>query len=160
LHLSREADRRRARLRHAAKQRPRHSRLALIEAGGHVVPRARRGPWPDECGLSNSIPDCLRCGVCCHSNLDTYVRLTGDDWARLGVEAGRVAHFIGNRAYMRMSERGHCAALDVLTAADGTRQFFCTIYDKRPQVCRDLGRGSPECEGELAGKAVRVAGGV
>ena len=107
-----------------------------------------------------SIPtiDCLRCGVCCHSNLDTYVRLTGDDWARLGADVERVAHFIGNRAYMRMKEGGAgcCAALDVRTTADGVREFFCTVYERRPQVCRDLARGSPECEGERATKAHRV----
>ncbi|MBC8041760.1 MAG: YkgJ family cysteine cluster protein [Opitutaceae bacterium] len=118
--------------------------------------RACRGSWPGGCGLSNPITDCLRCGVCCHSKLDTYVRLTGDDWERLGAEADHVAHFIGNRAYMRMSERGHCAALDVRVTADGAREFFCTVYEKRPQICRDLARGSPECEGERLAKGERV----
>jgi Fe-S-cluster containining protein len=109
--------------------------------------------------LNNPITDCLRCGVCCHSKLETYVRLSGDDWERLGAETERVAHFIGNRAYMRISEPGRCAALDVRTAADGARAFFCTVYERRPQVCRDLGRGSPECEGELMAKAERVSAG-
>lgn len=103
-------------------------------------------------GLSIPTHDCLRCGICCHGNLDTYVRVSGADWERLGADAGRVAHFIGHRAYMRMSGRGHCAALDVRVATDGSREFFCTVYDKRPQVCRDLGRGSPECEAELLRK--------
>jgi hypothetical protein len=88
--------------------------------------------------------------------LDTYVRVTGDDWERLGADADRVAHFVGNRAYMRMSAAGHCAALEVRTAADGAREFFCTVYERRPQVCRDLARGSPECEGERATKAQRL----
>jgi hypothetical protein len=83
------------------------------------------------------------------------VRVTGADWDRLGVEAERVAHFIGNRAYMRMND-GHCAALDVRVTADGTREFFCTVYEQRPQTCRDLNRGSPECEGELATKGMRL----
>lgn len=96
--------------------------------------------------------DCLRCGVCCFSKLDAYARVTGDDWARLGADAERLAHFIGHRAYMRMSD-GHCAALRVRgTPREGT-EFFCTVYENRPQVCRDLARGSPECEGELATKA-------
>jgi uncharacterized protein len=105
-----------------------------------------------------SIPntDCLHCGVCCHSNLDTYVRVAGADWERLGVDAERVAHFIGNRAYMRMSG-GHCAALVVRAAEDGAREYFCTVYAARPHVCRDLARGSPECEGEWATKGARVA---
>ncbi|HEY9250608.1 MAG TPA: YkgJ family cysteine cluster protein, partial [Rariglobus sp.] len=109
--------------------------------------------------MSHSITDCLRCGVCCHSTLDTYVRVTGADWERLGVDAERVAHFIGHRAFMRMNG-GHCAALLVRHAAEdpaGGREFFCTVYDRRPQVCRDLARGSPECEGEHATKGARVA---
>lgn len=113
--------------------------------------------------MSTQTNDCLRCGVCCHSNLDTYVRVSGDDWERLGAEAERVAHFIGNRAFMRMKAgaaggAGYCAALEVREKAEGAggREFFCTVYERRPQVCRDLARGSPECEGELAAKAERV----
>jgi hypothetical protein len=87
--------------------------------------------------------------------LNTYVRVTGADWERLGVNAERVAHFIGHRAYMRMEE-GHCAALAVRSAADGGREFFCTVYALRPQVCRDLARGSPECDGERLSKEHRV----
>ncbi|MBC8009539.1 MAG: YkgJ family cysteine cluster protein [Burkholderiales bacterium] len=102
---------------------------------------------------------CLRCGVCCYSHLETYVRVTGDDWTRLGPDADRHAHFIGHRAYLRMSE-GHCAALETRPDPDhpGVVQHVCTIYERRPQICRDLARGSPECEGELALKADRVAG--
>lgn len=97
---------------------------------------------------------CLRCGVCCFSRLDTYVRLTGADWARLGADAERVAHFIGHRAYLRM-ENGRCAALAVRDSPEKGREFFCSVYERRPQVCRDLARGSPECEAELALKKGR-----
>lgn len=85
------------------------------------------------------------------------MRVTGDDWSRLGEAAERFAHFAGagNAAFMRMRE-GHCAALDVRHAADGGTEFFCSIYDRRPQVCRDLARGSPECDGERAVKGARV----
>lgn len=79
------------------------------------------------------------------------MRVTGADWSRLGDEAERLAHFIGNRAYMRMAE-GRCAALEPRRAGDGATEYFCTVYARRPQVCRELGRGSPECEGELARK--------
>jgi len=84
------------------------------------------------------------------------VRVTGGDWERLGADAERVARFIGNRAYMRMAAGGHCAALEVRATADGAREFFCTVYERRPQVCRDLARGSPECAGERELKAARV----
>lgn len=110
----------------------------------------------------NAVEDsaaCLRCGVCCFSRLETYVQVSGDDWSRLGEDAERLAHFIGHRAYMRMAD-GRCAALETRTAegvdgAAGAREFFCTIYERRPQVCRDLARGSPECAGEIALKGGR-----
>lgn len=99
--------------------------------------------------------DCRRCGVCCFSELPTYVRVTGEDWTRLGPNAERVAHFLGHRAYMRL-EAGHCAALQVRAGTGGGRDYFCSIYEARPQVCRDLLRGSPECQGELGAKADRT----
>ena len=98
---------------------------------------------------------CLRCGVCCFSRLETYVRVSGADWDRLGPDAGRWAHFIGHRAYLRMRE-GRCAALETRTMADGAPEHFCTIYERRPQVCRDLARGSPQCEAERTLKADRA----
>lgn len=94
-------------------------------------------------------PDCRACGACCFSPSDRFVSITGADWSRLGAEAERLAHFVGNRAFMRMSG-GHCAALEVRRAEDGGRDFFCTIYAMRPEICRQLERGSPECLGERA----------
>ena len=96
-------------------------------------------------------PDCLRCGACCHSPAERFVRVTGADWARLGDAAERLAHFIGrgNEAYMRMTA-GHCAALAIRLDANQQAEYFCTIYERRPQICRDLARGSPECDGERA----------
>jgi Fe-S-cluster containining protein len=99
----------------------------------------------------NTPDDCRHCGVCCFSTLESYVRVTGDDWTRLGEGAEQVAHFVGNRAFMRMRE-GHCAALELRHAEDGAEEFFCSIYERRPQICRDLARGSPECAGERAVK--------
>lgn len=96
--------------------------------------------------------DCLRCGACCFSPAENYVRVTGEDWARLGDEADRLARFVGHRAFMRM-KAGHCAALEVRRSGETDVEYFCTIYDRRPQICRDLARGSPECEGELVRKA-------
>jgi hypothetical protein len=100
--------------------------------------------------------DCLRCGVCCFSRLETFVRVTGADWSRLGADAVRVAHFIGHRAYMKMTAE-RCAALELRRNAEGATEFFCTVYENRPQVCRDLARGSPQCAGERVAKRGRVA---
>ena len=104
--------------------------------------------------MNPAVPaDCLTCGVCCFSRLEAYVRVTGEDWERLGDLAESHARFIGHRAYMRM-ESGRCAALRV---ERDTGRYFCTVYERRPQVCRDLGRGSPECLGELVNKSDRTA---
>ena len=100
---------------------------------------------------------CLRCGVCCFSRLETYVRVDGEDWSRLGEDAEEAAHFVGHRAYLRMRD-GRCAALRERRAEDGSRESWCAIYEKRPRVCRELGRGSPECEAERALKGGRTAG--
>ena len=45
-----------------------------------------------------------------------------------------------------------CIALAIDPA---TGSFACSIYETRPQVCRDLERGSSGCRGELATKADR-----
>jgi Fe-S-cluster containining protein len=100
-----------------------------------------------------SLPECMECGVCCFSTLERYVEVKGSDYARLGDDAEHVAHFIGNRAYMRIVD-GHCAALAIDVEQ---RRYRCTVYDRRPAVCRDLERGSPACEGERVTKEQRPA---
>jgi Fe-S-cluster containining protein len=95
--------------------------------------------------------DCLRCAACCFSELYDYVRVTGDDFARLGPDAERMTVFIGNRAFMRMTH-GHCAAL-VPDAESGT--LSCSVYDRRPTTCRELERGGPACAGERWAKGDR-----
>ena len=97
------------------------------------------------------LPACLACGTCCFSLLDTFVRVTGDDHARLANRAEELVWFEGNRAYMRMVD-AHCGALE-LDARSG--QFVCGAYDTRPQVCRDLARGSGACLAEREAKADR-----
>jgi hypothetical protein len=72
--------------------------------------------------------------------------VTGFDWALLGADADRLAHFIGNRA-----------ALEVKTAADGGVTFFCGVYARRPEICRVLERGSSECLADLETKSADVA---
>jgi Fe-S-cluster containining protein len=98
-----------------------------------------------------ALPECTACGVCCFSTLERYVEVTGDDYARLGDDADRLARFIGNRAYMRIVD-GRCAALAVDVEKHG---FWCTVYDRRPAICRELERGTPACGGERATKGDR-----
>ena len=79
------------------------------------------------------------------------MRVTGDDYARMGDRADRLVRFDGFRGYMRMSD-DHCSAL-VVDAASG--RWMCSAYAVRPQVCRDLARSSGECLAELDAKAER-----
>lgn len=97
------------------------------------------------------IPECLACGACCFSLLASYVRVTGHDHDRLGHRAHELVWFDENRAYMRMVD-GHCGALRIEPVSG---RFFCSTYDTRPDVCRDLARGSGACKGELDAKATR-----
>ena len=97
-------------------------------------------------------PPCIECGTCCFSNLETSVRVMGDDYERLGPAAEDLVHFVGNRAYMRLAD-GHCAALRIELSG----RFVCSVYETRPDACRDLERGSPQCAGERFTKAGRAA---
>ena len=105
--------------------------------------------------------DCTRCAACCFSESVRHARVTGDDHARLGDDAESLVTWIGNTAFMRLEVGGssqaarglgRCAAL-AIDPVLGT--FTCSIYARRPQVCRDLERGAGGCRGELASKADR-----
>lgn len=91
----------------------------------------------------SALPDCQDCGACCFSTLSTYVRVMGSDYERLGEAAQTHTEFMGHRCYMRMRD-GRCAAL----TQDAAGRFACTLYELRPDVCRDLERGSPACAAE------------
>lgn len=75
--------------------------------------------------------------------------VTGNDHERLGDEVDELVVFFENRAFLKVVAAAHgtpllrCAALQV---TDG--RFACRVYDRRPQICRDLERGSPACAGE------------
>ena len=83
--------------------------------------------------------------------------MSGDDYERLGDHAEALVTWVGNEAFMRLggTEGGqHCAALSLDPAA-GT--LSCSIYERRPQVCRDLARGESACRAERAAKGERPA---
>ena len=110
--------------------------------------------------------DCTRCGACCFSDSPRHASVTGDDHRRLGEDAEQLVTWIGNVAFMRLdrvtgargapSENGSpllkCIAL---TIDPTTGAFACSIYETRPQVCRDLERASSACRGEIANKSDR-----
>lgn len=75
------------------------------------------------------VPECEGCGRCCR--LFVELREGDDPPAELTVE------YQGIRAMDQHSD-GTCVALDPLTRR-------CTIYERRPQTCRDFTRGSALC---------------
>ena len=104
------------------------------------------------------VEDCIRCGACCFSESERHARVTGDDYERLGVDAPRLVVFLANEAFMRLVREGEsrpigrCAAL-VVDPSEGT--YRCSVYERRPEVCRTLERGSPACAGEREAKGDR-----
>ena len=78
---------------------------------------------------NDDLPACAGCGICCH----LVVELKPTD--RIPEEL--VAEHNGVRC-MDQHGNGACVALDSATG-------LCTIYEIRPQVCRDFSRGEPLC---------------
>lgn len=81
--------------------------------------------------LLDDFPACAGCGKCCHLvvELNPLDRVP-EEW---------VVEHDGVRC-MEQRGNGACVALD-----DATQ--LCTIYDSRPQVCRDFERGAALCRG-------------
>lgn len=99
---------------------------------------------------TDDAPECTRCGACCTSPSARHVPVTGDDYARLGGDADALTEWTARHAFMRMHE-GRCIALAL---AGGEAR--CTIYARRPEVCRALERGGPACAAERSQKALPV----
>lgn len=79
------------------------------------------------------------------------MRVTSEDRTRLGADARELVVFVDGESYMRLDRTGpvgRCAALGI--AEDG--RFACTVYERRPEICRAFERGSASC---LADRAVK-----
>ena len=85
--------------------------------------------------------DCERCGACCSFDSPTFVPLNEEDVERLGTLD--VIEMHEGRPHMG-SRNGKCIALD---ETNGLSQ--CSIYDERPELCRDFHQGSSECRSVL-----------
>lgn len=91
--------------------------------------------------LSDDLPACAGCGNCCHLLVELA---PGDD-----VPEDLVAEHAGVRC-MDQHGDGACVALDPVTR-------LCSIYERRPQVCRDFQRGSALCRRAVAGRRGSLA---
>ena len=97
------------------------------------------------------IDECQICGACCFSDSSAYVPITDADRARLGTDAAGLVREEDAAHYMAMTD-GHCAALRVTAAA-----FLCSVYERRPAICRELERGTPACREERTLKKAAAA---
>lgn len=89
------------------------------------------------------VPACAGCGRCCH----LVVELDPDTDQ---VPESLVVEHNGVRCLDQQGD-GACIALDPLTR-------LCTIYEIRPQVCRDFERGGALCRQVLRLPALSVSG--
>lgn len=94
-------------------------------------------------------PDCQACGACCHGRGHPFVLVWRDDLARM-TEADRalVEPRLGGGGYMRsvpVELAGRTYRRCVALGQEGGR-WSCTIYERRPQACRDYARDSLSCE--------------
>jgi Fe-S-cluster containining protein len=89
-------------------------------------------------------PDCLECGACCHSINPTLVELLGVDRVAIPDRYGESDAEGGSHMRMSACESGGfvCSALGEKNA--------CRIYERRPFLCREFERGSPECHAAIA----------
>jgi Fe-S-cluster containining protein len=90
----------------------------------------------------NEVPACAGCGKCCH--LVVELAQVGDD-----VPPEMVVEHDGVRC---MDQRGDgaCVALDPITR-------LCTIYEVRPQTCRDFKRAEELCRRVVFGRRGSLA---
>jgi Fe-S-cluster containining protein len=96
--------------------------------------------------------DCEDCGACCAFDSPTFVPLNTADQEHLGARLEELTHEEAGQRYMRMHE-GYCLALD---RSGGASQ--CSIYDQRPELCREFHQGSSECRSVLLSIRRRKAG--
>jgi Fe-S-cluster containining protein len=93
------------------------------------------------------VPDCRTCGACCHGD-EMWVHLVASDDERLGDERVRrltvlTEHGRGYFARSMAMIGGRCAAYrDRLDDGGGGG---CSIYEVRPDICREFQAGSADC---------------
>ena len=97
-----------------------------------------------------ALPDCRRCGACCCNRDENiaeghawYIDI-GDDCSLLKKKALVQKHVVEDaegQPWLKMNPDGRCSAL----AGSLGRFVTCRIYGDRPQGCRRIQPGDPEC---------------
>jgi Fe-S-cluster containining protein len=92
------------------------------------------------------ITDCVRCGSCCYGD-EMWIHVMANDDAILGEENVQrltvlTEHGRGYRARSMKMKDGRCVAFrDDL----GDGRPGCSIYARRPDICRTFQAGSDDC---------------
>ena len=84
--------------------------------------------------------DCVKCGACCFGH---RVRVDPEDEARLSVdEVLRLTEIDEetDERSMKWAAHGGCVALRIEGGG-----YYCSIYERRPQVCIAYERGGRRC---------------
>lgn len=96
--------------------------------------------------------DCQKCGACCAGG-PKWVEVTEADAERLCdhtlIEGGDIEAFS-----MKTDDNKRCVALAGCIGVD----VACTVYEKRPEVCRTVERGSETCIFSLGLQGIRPKG--
>jgi len=77
---------------------------------------------------------CMRCGACCISYRASFYWAEADDATEGGVPVRMTVRVDAFRRAMRRGRNRRCIAL----RGTPDRKVFCTIYDRRPSVCRSF----------------------
>ena len=106
-------------------------------------------PAQDSSAAPRSEPstvDCRTCGACCYGD-EMWIHVMASDDDRLGGEGTRHLTVLTQhgRGYFARSMKmlgGRCIAFRDRLADGGCG---CSIYETRPDICREFQAGSPDC---------------
>ena len=106
-------------------------------------------PAQDSAAAPRSEPstvDCRTCGACCYGD-EMWIHVMASDDDRLGDEGTRHLTVLTQhgRGYFARSMKmlgGRCIAFRDRLADGGCG---CSIYETRPDICREFQAGSPDC---------------
>jgi hypothetical protein len=111
----------------------------LVEMRHHVEDlTALLAGKPPPHGMTIQLPDCTACGRCCSapSWVNSYL-------VKVGPDDDVPPQLMSGPAMLMRDVQGVCRC----TALAGTldEQVTCTIYERRPSVCRGYLRGGTDC---------------
>ncbi len=93
----------------------------------------------------SDVPDCLACGTCCFTPNPRMVELLGID--EVATPEEWVVQEPDGSKHMRMLPT---TVPGIWVCAAHGADHVCKIYARRPFLCREFERGSPDCQEAIA----------